>query len=290
MGLHPDAAQWYEPYFIWDYYLGNGDDDVRTEEYVTQEIYRFIRREFERFKQKTGAKVVIEKSPENSFRIPFIRAIFPDAKWIHIIRDGRAVTSSIHKEWLKRKNIVQNRDLGDFLAVFLEMMSLQPFWRNRLQAIWFELKNMTSIRPQALLNKSRWKGNIGWGVRFPGWQNALSRHSQLQFNALQWRKTVERVQRDSRLVDPENWLEIKYEDMIQSSGACFDEIFRFLGLTPCDAPIWDVLSDGSMAKWEKAFTPKQLEEIDEVIAPLQRRLGYYTEGCEAVAEKNGGLS
>lgn len=40
-------------------------------------------------------RVLVEKNPRHTLRIPFLKAIFPDAKIIHIVRDGRDVTCSL---------------------------------------------------------------------------------------------------------------------------------------------------------------------------------------------------
>jgi len=40
-------------------------------------------------------EVVVEKNPRNALRIPYILSVFPEAKFIHIIRDGRDVTCSL---------------------------------------------------------------------------------------------------------------------------------------------------------------------------------------------------
>jgi hypothetical protein len=44
---------------------------------------------------RTGSPVLIEKLPVNSFRLGFIDRIFPSARYIHIIRNGLEVASSI---------------------------------------------------------------------------------------------------------------------------------------------------------------------------------------------------
>lgn len=51
---------------------------------------------------KAGASVFLEKSPNNSFNIDLIIRCFPGAKFIHVIRDGRDVASSVlaaRKSW-----------------------------------------------------------------------------------------------------------------------------------------------------------------------------------------------
>ena len=53
---------------------------------------------FERIAAETpGARMVVDQTPEHMEFAPLIRAIFPDAWFLHIIRDPRAVYSSMHK-------------------------------------------------------------------------------------------------------------------------------------------------------------------------------------------------
>jgi hypothetical protein len=127
LGRHPDIINWYEPYFVWDWHVGNLDTDVRTEGQATDATRRFIRREFDLFLRKAGKKMIVEKTPENSFKIPFLHAVFPNAKWIHIVRDGRDVTLSISKEWEKRRQIVEQRNVGRFVTLAKTMLGRQPF-------------------------------------------------------------------------------------------------------------------------------------------------------------------
>lgn len=44
-----------------------------------------------------GKTRFLHKNTANSLRIPFLHSLFPDAKFIHIIRDGRAVALSLSK-------------------------------------------------------------------------------------------------------------------------------------------------------------------------------------------------
>jgi hypothetical protein len=45
--------------------------------------------------QKTAADVWIDHTPDNFKYHPMLKALFPEARFIHIVRDGRAVSSSI---------------------------------------------------------------------------------------------------------------------------------------------------------------------------------------------------
>lgn len=55
---------------------------------------RAIRSAFGLWQFVTGGKVFLNKSAMVTFMLPYIAREFPDAQYIHIIRDGRAVASS----------------------------------------------------------------------------------------------------------------------------------------------------------------------------------------------------
>lgn len=54
-----------------------------------------LRRGFARAVRRSGRGRLIEKLPINAFRLPFLAAAFPGARFVHLQRDGRAVASSI---------------------------------------------------------------------------------------------------------------------------------------------------------------------------------------------------
>jgi len=70
-------------------YLSSADADSRKS--------RRIRRMFRFETLVTRRRVLIEKLPINSFRLEFIHALFPDARFIHIYRNGLEVAQSIEK-------------------------------------------------------------------------------------------------------------------------------------------------------------------------------------------------
>ena len=50
-----------------------------------------------------GAIRLLEKTPKNSLRIPFLNALFPDALFIHLVRDPKDNLSSIMDAWRSRR-------------------------------------------------------------------------------------------------------------------------------------------------------------------------------------------
>lgn len=91
---HPEVKYIFEAHDVWE--LGgmgiNGSHRL-VAEHATAEVRGRIREWFS--KRKGGATLIVEKTPRNILRVPFIRAVFPEAKLIHIIRDGRDVACSM---------------------------------------------------------------------------------------------------------------------------------------------------------------------------------------------------
>ncbi|HSE39379.1 MAG TPA: sulfotransferase [Acidobacteriota bacterium] len=91
---HPAVKYIFEAHSIWEL-GGMGEDGSHrlTAEHVSPAIKAEIESWFRDQAQDTH--MLVEKNPRNILRIPYIREIFPEAKLIHIIRDGRDVACSM---------------------------------------------------------------------------------------------------------------------------------------------------------------------------------------------------
>jgi hypothetical protein len=271
MGRHPELAFFYEPYFLWDFHCGNGVDDRRTGADATPAARAFLRREMALFRARSGRRFVVEKTPENSFKIDFIRAVFPRGRFVHIVRNGYDCVLSIRREWERRQRIVEQRDVGGLIGVARRMLERQPFWRNRAQALWFEAKNAAWREPRAALNKSKWKGQVGWGPRFPGWEGELAARPRLVFHALQWGRSVEAVLDDLARVPEEQQLTLRYERLCADPEAELGRVFAFVGVAAAPDLAAAVRTDDRRSG-RAAFSPAELALIDPIIEPVLARL------------------
>jgi Sulfotransferase family len=64
---------------------------------------RIIQRMFSLALSLYGKKILVDKLPEHAFRIPFLLGVFPDARFIHVIRSGVDVARSIEQLILQSK-------------------------------------------------------------------------------------------------------------------------------------------------------------------------------------------
>lgn len=281
LNCHFDIAEWYEPYYLWGKYFSNVENDIWSPANLTSEVKKRIRCEFKTFSRRTKNEIVLDKSPSHVFNINIIQAVFPDAKWIHIIRDGRDVTLSIRKEWHRRKEMVLKKDFRKLFQVAKKMLERQPFWKYKLMAIHYEIKSNLTVRPTKYLNKSKWNGKVGWGPRFDGWQTFLQTHSELEFNAMQWVKSLEAAQQAWNRLSDNNKIEIRYEDLLINTHATLTKVLKTLNIA-ADQKFFEIipkLMHTNFNKWETEFSSKEIDEIRPILAPLVEKLGY-TQSCD----------
>src|SRR5215211_7429184 len=90
----PDSTLPHEADMFWmryfrDYY------NYMTENDYSEEMAAYFRKKVLQVQNLWGRPRFVNKNLQNSFRVRLLNSIFPDVKFIHIIRDGRAVAFSI---------------------------------------------------------------------------------------------------------------------------------------------------------------------------------------------------
>lgn len=148
---HKDVANWSEANDIWDP-LGYPwrDSDLKTPPIEfdpvaftsrwwndTQSRQREIRSIFGAYQWLSRRSVFLNKSPLNTFRIPYLLRIFPTALFIHLVRDGRSVAYSYATKQFETMQAypMSYRSVGlnysfDDLAV-----RLASFWKEHLEEV-----------------------------------------------------------------------------------------------------------------------------------------------------------
>ncbi len=130
-GAHPELANWSEGHFLFDPHYRNQTNEHRwTEKDVTPFGARRLQSNIAWYcryisvRQHINAHRFTNKLPRNTLRVPWLLSIFPDAQFIHIIRDGRAVVRSMVR--VMEKQGKQDRTLADFAR--------PPGWQEYYQA------------------------------------------------------------------------------------------------------------------------------------------------------------
>ena len=128
---------------VWQKFTGNDHESLGRGD-VTAAADNYLRTVVENNLRIFKKPRFVNKCPGNSVRIEFLREIFPDAIFIHIIRDGRAVGYSIMRSRLEHSGAYWSvkppgwRDLMKLPLV--DACALQ--WKMTVQAILQSAKNL----------------------------------------------------------------------------------------------------------------------------------------------------
>jgi len=285
LDLHPQISTWVEPYYIWDHHFRSAANDERTADDATEEVQRWIRAAFSNYRRSLKADIVADKSPRLCLKIPFVRKVFPEARYIFVFRDGRDTILSIWRQWQKKAEIFGDAQRGEQrqnrLYILKRWLGRRPTWRFRIQSIMFELGPPLNWPKKKFLNKIRWDGRFGWGPRFKGWQDIIERATPLEFSAHQWVHCARGILDNIDLIPRDRRMILNYEQFIVDPQTSIENALNFMHLeTPREfiAKIPPVWSDNSN-KWLQAFSNDERREIGPIIGQTLIDFGYAHDDC-----------
>jgi Sulfotransferase family len=190
---------------------------------------------------------MVEKSTQSPCRIPFINRVFPDARFLIVVRDGRESVSSNIEAW-------------------------------KDPHCYFSYRLPVELRIKGYSDRFPW-GRHWWNNSLqPGWPEVLELGLE-EVCAHAWiRNNEEMLRWYPILAEQGRAMIVRYEELVRGATAVLAGICEFIGI-PAKA---DVVSEvlpfvpGGTApkggKWRE-----NLDEIGRVmslIAPMQARLGY----------------
>ena len=260
---HPGLAYWVEPRYVWSWGNNYKPDDVLTKINATPRIINHIRQRFHKFVKDQGKKRLLEKTPSNCLRLSFIRAVYPEAKILHIIRDGRSVFNSA-QEILNTGYYPQELLNRRLLEMLLETpISEVPTHVPRIAEI---LKSKLTGRPLKF-----------WGPRPQGWREWIKQDPPNVILAKQWAATINQAINDGALIDSNLYYRFYYEEMMARPREIMSNIIDFAELSDADNLINYVESTvdpSRQNKWRKLLNQATLEEIRPYMESTLNQLGY----------------
>jgi hypothetical protein len=124
IAVHPAITDHSEARLLWDKdFHRKANDTHKAARDVRGADRRRLRGNFAYYQWMSGKRLVMNRHPENSVRIHFMKAIFPEAKLVHIVRDGRAAVCSNYRS-ARQKAERQRAPFGGYIR--------PPGWRDWL--------------------------------------------------------------------------------------------------------------------------------------------------------------
>lgn len=269
LGRHPLISGWHEPYFIWQFYVPRKKDDVLRAHDVNPKIKRFVEKQFRVFAENKNTSIIIEKTPVNAFKINFINSLFPDAKWIHLYRDGRDVVSSITLKMRRREKMMKTYNVFEFMKDVNYTIKRQPILYHRILALIYEIKTLDHLRDYFA------KEYITFGPRYPGWRHDLGMLEPIEFAAKQWVECEKFIAEDLEIIRTDNILSISYEDLVTRPAQLVEKLCQFINVPhePLE-PFFETITNTNLNKWKYFLSDQDLNTIAPLINNTLHRLGY----------------
>ena len=186
-----------------------------------------------------GGRRFAEKTPENSFIVPFLAKSFPGAKFVHIIRDGRdAAISHAEKPWLTTAAAgTGQRNHGG------QLRGPYPRW-------WVEHDRREEFTVVSDIVRTAWC----------------------------WRRFTEAALDGLATLPPGSAVEVRYEAVVAQPMATAEALAEFLGTSQAGLEaLRSGLAKArpeSVGRWRAALGPGDVADVEREIGPLLARLGY----------------
>ena len=242
---------------IWRHGNVTWPDDEIPADRATPTVRRFIRRAFTRIWRRSGRpEFIVEKTCANALRVPFVDAILPEAKYIHIVRSGIDVVASARKRWQ-----------GDLEMPGLPYFAAKARYTPMSDLPRYAFRFLSSRAGMALGHSKRLSV---WGPHFRE-MDRIDDHSLEEICALQWATCVSRADAALAEMEKSRVLTIRYEDMASNPRLVLDNILDFLGVDlPEDAFARATanIRNGSVGKGAARLRDLSETTIEHMRAPL----------------------
>ena len=261
-GLLEGVRTWFEPRTIWNYPDPARRHDRFTADDATPKAARYIRRRFEKVQARAGARIV-EKTPVNVIRAPFVHAVFPNAKLIYIRREPLASIASAELRW--RRPIT--------LPHLIDRVLETP----KAQLHHYALR---AVHDHARVRLLRQKHVSIWGVRYPSIYEDRPKLPIEHIIAKQWAFASRTAREDLARIEataPGTTLSVRYEDLVQNPAKTFAVMAAHAGLPTPESALERVsaaVDPSRRDKW-KRLDPELISALMPYIEEEMRAAGYH---------------
>jgi hypothetical protein len=209
-------------------------------EALSQEQTQRVKEQIARY--HFGAPYLVEKTVSNCLRVPFVKAMYPESRFIHLVRNGNDVIESAYRQWLAPAD-----------------------WRYIIQkALTYPLVDAfgyASIYAWGLFRKKisrRKTGGVTWGPRYRGIDEDLANKSVLEVCAIQWDRCVQAATSDLSYLPSGEVMTVVYEELVEKPYTNMVQIARFLDVDP--TPFSSVVGQATISRERVGMAEQKLEQ------------------------------
>ncbi|MFB6274119.1 MAG: sulfotransferase [Salinibacter sp.] len=202
------------------------------------------------------ASLLVEKTSANTLRVPFVQRVFPEARFIHLVRDGVDVVESARRRWQTRPGLAYLLRKALFLRWIGVRQGLRYLWR------WGRNGGSESSRL--------------WGPHYPGMKTDVAERPLLHVCALQWRACTKAALDALGGLSDDRVFSLRYETLV-SNPDTVNRVADFMGISssPSMQDFYQTtIHDSFVGRGRQRLSEEDQEEIRPILRSSQTRLGY----------------
>jgi glycosyltransferase involved in cell wall biosynthesis len=244
--------------FMWNYWGKQGDEeeDLRNLTRLAVDYYML------QGSSQSGKRIVGDKSPLHTDHVDEIFELYPEAKVIHVVRDGRDVAISLmHHFW----NLSKDIHPGGIYDLWPEERARRDAYRKD---------------PEAFLASGE----------------SIFVEERLRQMAVRWNRRTSKASREGTELFGENFLRLKYEDLLHKPEKTMQPVFELLGAQADEEVVSRCVEKNSFEKaagrprgseesasffrkgvagdWRARFTPQDRKVYEQVAGQTLLEMGY----------------
>lgn len=259
ISAHPSLVKWHEPRTLWLYADPGRNHDEFDERDASERVVRYTRRRFLEYQEISGGLRVLEKTPQNILKLRYVRAIFPEATFLFIVRNPFSYISSVEEKW--QRVVKTNRLVRRFHET--------PLWQ-----VPYYLRQALSDQFNKRVLKRKYLHV--YGARYAGIFDDLRNLDHLTVIARQWAVCSRIAERDLEAFEPGSVFRLRYEDFVTNPARYLELICAHCGIesTPEMHKIAaEVVDPARQDKW-KRFDRGKLRPLLPELESEMKRHGY----------------
>lgn len=173
----------------------------------------FIQATLGRALAKSGKALVVDRTPHYVSYLDEVHAVFPEARVVHIIRDGRdSAISNLHAVWNT------SRDRGGPVDLDPEELERRDAYKED---------------PAGYLESGR----------------SIFTEQRIKGLAKRWARTIHKGRKHGRELFGDNYLELRYENLLDDSVRELEKLFGFLEVDRDREMLKKIVEENSFERW-----------------------------------------
>jgi hypothetical protein len=218
-----------EPNLIWTYRNCSRYHDELNQQDASDKVSKYIRKRFSAKLKNSGKLILLEKTPANSLRLPFVKTIFSQARFIFLERDVSEIALSAECKWVSEVDNNTKKIYGDKKSHKYRQFTLQvkkfldsplvdwPFYAGKI---------LTELAFLVLGVKRK-----VWGPRYKGMAGDLDKYSIGYVCHKQAEICIEKSRQFRDTLPEERYIIVDYSLLKKQPDLVKEKVFHFIGLS-----------------------------------------------------------